>query len=231
MSQGDWVPEPGEDSLTAVLGREHPGRTRAVGHTVCPRKAMHDSNKQVVDNVSPGVTKQVAEVKAMMHESNKQVVDNVSPGFPNSSCDSMPALVAITIIVNLHLISRVKNKCSFLNPHRILGADCQENPEAVINYIVDEMRINQGKQFLIAPYLQSEHWVLFVISPHNRTGYILDSIRSPIQKPMDTYYLLKKQVDTAFARYKKDTSNPISWTLAECNQQPGDWECRYYVMK
>ncbi|CAI9276367.1 unnamed protein product [Lactuca saligna] len=385
ISQGDWVPKPGEDSLTAVLGREHPGRTRAVGHTVGLRKAMQgndkkkrkmhvkesmnemratiddltkqvaevkammqESNKQVVDNVSPRVTKQVVEVKALMHESNKQVVDNVSPGVLNSSCDSMPALVEITnptqcklvlpygaldqncasglvfpygnglihslpmpenhlkvlidkinkdfqglpipvvtdeasnlqsvvgqiiqwprnaIILteiqgrklknstpsslqttvggctkkntltpmnkskpiellqaekfefwiareeilrllnkrtldvtiltvwqmNLHSISRLKNKCSFLNPHRILGADCQENPEAVINYIVDAMRINQGKQFLIAPYLQ----------------------RSPIQKPMDTYYLLKKHVDSAFARYGKDTSNPISWTLAE----------------
>nr|KAJ0190258.1 hypothetical protein LSAT_V11C800448240 [Lactuca sativa] len=341
MSRGDWVPKPREDSLTTVLGREHPGRTRAVGHTVGLRKSMHrndkkkrkmhveefmnemsatiddlrkqvaevkammqESNKQVMDNVSPGVTKQVAEVKAMMHESNKQVVHNVSPWVPNCSCDSMPALVAITnptqcklvlpygaldqnciselvfpygnglihslplrenhlkvlidkvnkdfqglpilvvideasnlqsvvsqiiqwprnaIIVtentlapmnkskpiellcerlknnplihvvadyrileaekfefwiareeilrllnkrtldvtiltvlqmNLHSISHVKNKCSFLNPHRILAADCQENPEAIINYIVDAMRINHGKQFLIALYLQ-----------------------------------------------------------------------------
>ncbi|CAI9279691.1 unnamed protein product [Lactuca saligna] len=83
--------------------------------------------------------------------------------------------------MNLHSIARVKNKCSFLNPHKILGESCQENPEGVINYIVDVMRIHQGKQFLIAPYLQR-----------------------------------------AFARYGKYTSNPISWTLAECNQQPGD---------
>ncbi|CAI9264530.1 unnamed protein product [Lactuca saligna] len=402
-----------------VLGREHPGRTRAVGHTVGLRKAMQGNDKKkrkmhVKESMNEmratidDLTKQVAEVvevKEMMHESNKQVVDNVSPGVLNSSCDSMPALVEITnptqcklvlpygaldqncasglvfpygnglihslplrenylkvlidkinkdfqglsipvvtdeasnlqsavgqiiqwprnaIILteiqgrklqnstpsslqttvggctkkntltpmnkskpiellrerlknnplihvvadygileaekfefwiareeilrllnkrtldvtiltvwqmNQHPISRLKNKCSFLNPHRILGADCQENLEAIINYIVDAMRINQGKQFLIAPYLQSEHWVLFVISPHNRTGYILDSIRSPIQKPMDTYYLLKKHVDSAFARYGKDASNPINWTLAECNQQPGDWECGYYVMK
>ncbi|KAJ9556465.1 hypothetical protein OSB04_011079 [Centaurea solstitialis] len=34
VSEGLWVPGPGEDVLTAVLGPEHPGRTRGVGHTI-----------------------------------------------------------------------------------------------------------------------------------------------------------------------------------------------------
>ncbi|CAI9294065.1 unnamed protein product [Lactuca saligna] len=347
ISRGDWVPEPGEDSLTAVLGREHPDRTRAVGHIVGLRKAMHGIDKKkrkMHGKESMGelrakldeVTKQVAELKAVIHDSRKQVMDSVSLRVHNSSSISMLTLAVITnptqcklvlpygaldqncatglvfpygdglihslplrenhmkvliyqinkdfqslpipvvtgevnnlqnavgqiiqwprnaIILtqiqgrkqqnltpslpptsvggsirkntltpmnkskpiellphdeilqllnkrtldvtiltvwemNLHSIARVKNKCSFLNPHNILGESCQENPEAVINYIVDVMRIHQGKQFLIAPYLQR-----------------------------------------AFARYGKYTSNPISWMLVECNQQPGDWECGYYVMK
>nr|KAJ0219417.1 hypothetical protein LSAT_V11C300151710 [Lactuca sativa] len=348
ISRGDWVPEPGEDSLTAVLGREHPGRTRAVGHTVGLRKAMHGIDKkkrkmhakESMDELRAkldDVTKQVAELKAVIHDSGKQVTDNVSLRVHNSSSDSMPTLAAITnptqcklvlpygaldqdcatdlvfpygdglihslplrenhmkvlidqinkdfqslpipvvtdevsnlqnavgqiiqwprnaIILtqiqgrkqqnstpslpqtsvggcirkntltpmnkskpiellrerlknnplihvvaddgiletdkfefwvahdeilqllnkrtldvtiltvwemNLHSIARVKNKCSFLNPHKILGESCQENPEAVINYIVDVMRIQQGKQFLIAPYLQRYFMLIYII--------------------------------------------------------------------
>lgn len=39
-TQGTWIPEPGEDPLIAVLGPEHPGRTRGVGHTVGLRKGL-----------------------------------------------------------------------------------------------------------------------------------------------------------------------------------------------
>ncbi|KAI3768402.1 hypothetical protein L2E82_19060 [Cichorium intybus] len=424
ISQGDWVPGPGEDSLTAVLGREHPGWTRGVGHTVGVRKAMlgFDQNKKKMQdkeamdemrakmenmtNRMEDMTNQITLLKTMIQESRKQVDVNVSSEVQNGSRDSTSALdsimdptpcelmlpygamdqkcatglvfpygnglihslplsenhlkvmidqintkfqvfpvpvatdevndlqgavgqiiqwprngivltkaqrgkqpvlssnlpqptvgggikkntpiqmnnksravealreqlkniplirlvadygvleagtfefwvardeifcllnkekLDITIItvwqMILHSVARMKNKCAFLNPHRIHGTECQENPENVISYLVEAMRIYQGKQFLVAPYLQSEHWVLLVICTRNRTGYILDSLRSPTLKPVDTYYLLKKHVDTAFARYGKDISNPISWTLAECNQQPGDWECGYYVMK
>lgn len=110
ISRGDWVPEPGEDSLTAVLGREHPGRTRAVGHTVGLRKAMHGIDKkkrkmhakESMDELRAkldDVTKQVAELKAVIHDSGKQVTDNVSLRVHNSSSDSMPTLAAITVIV------------------------------------------------------------------------------------------------------------------------------------
>nr|KAJ0214647.1 hypothetical protein LSAT_V11C400186960 [Lactuca sativa] len=46
LSHGDWFPGPGEDVLTEVLGPEHPGRTRAVGHNVGLRQSMPRVDKK-----------------------------------------------------------------------------------------------------------------------------------------------------------------------------------------
>ncbi|CAI9282789.1 unnamed protein product [Lactuca saligna] len=55
----------------------------------------------------------------------------------------------------LHSMVRTPmNKCAFLNPYNILGEACQKNPEGVISYLVDSIRLHHGKLFLIAPYLQ-----------------------------------------------------------------------------
>ncbi|KAL4587375.1 hypothetical protein LXL04_000244 [Taraxacum kok-saghyz] len=91
ICEGDWVPGPGEDSLTAVLGREHPGRTRAVGHTVGLRKAMQgfeqrkkkDQVKESMDemhNKLEGVTGEVAELKTVIDKLKKQLPNDVNPG-------------------------------------------------------------------------------------------------------------------------------------------------------
>ncbi|CAH1445292.1 unnamed protein product [Lactuca virosa] len=122
ISRGDWVPEPGEDSLTAVLGREHPGRTRGVGHTVGLRKAMHGIDKkkrkmhakESMDELRADVTKQVSELKAMIHDSGKQVVDNVSLRVQNSSSHSMPTLAAITN----------PTQCKLVLPYGALDQNC-----------------------------------------------------------------------------------------------------------
>ncbi|CAH1418483.1 unnamed protein product [Lactuca virosa] len=46
LSHGDWFPGPGADVLTEVLGPEHPGRTRAVGHNVGLRQSMPRVDKK-----------------------------------------------------------------------------------------------------------------------------------------------------------------------------------------
>ncbi|XP_052623355.1 uncharacterized protein LOC111876917 [Lactuca sativa] len=98
----------------------------------------------------------------------------------------------------LHSMVRTRmNKCAFLNPYNILGEACQKNPEGVVSYLVDSIRLHHGKLFLIAPYLQNKHWVLLVISFRNRVVYILDSLKDRIEKSADYHYLLKKHVDIA----------------------------------
>nr|KAJ0192578.1 hypothetical protein LSAT_V11C800445420 [Lactuca sativa] len=78
---------------------------------------------------------------------------------------------------------------------------------------------------------QFKHWVLLVISFRNRVVYILDSLKDRIEKSADYHYLLKKHVDMAFMRYEKNTSTPIGWIFAECNQQLGGLESGHYVMR
>ncbi|CAH1415850.1 unnamed protein product [Lactuca virosa] len=132
----------------------------------------------------------------------------------------------------LHSMVRTRmNKCAFLNPYNTLGEACQKNPKGVVSYLVNSIRLHHGKLFLIAPYLQNKHWVLLVISLRNRIVYILDSLKDRIEKSADYHYLLKKHVDMAFMRYEKDTSTPIGWIFAECNQQLGGLESRHYVMR
>nr|KAJ0200772.1 hypothetical protein LSAT_V11C600327070 [Lactuca sativa] len=115
----------------------------------------------------------------------------------------------------LHSMARTcMNKCAFLNPYNILGEACQKNPKGVVSYLVDSIRLHHGK-FTIISYLyyyyyyyfvcfliiytkclniSSKHWVLLVISLHNRIVYILDS-KDSIEKSADYHYLLKKHVD------------------------------------
>nr|KAJ0188677.1 hypothetical protein LSAT_V11C900497040 [Lactuca sativa] len=106
----------------------------------------------------------------------------------------------LPIITTWHMIlhSMVRtcvNKCAFLNPYKIPGEACQKYPEGVASYLVDAMRLHHGKLFLIAPYLQNKHWVLLVTCPRNRTVYVLDSLKKSVEKPVDTYCLLKRHVE------------------------------------
>nr|KAJ0204323.1 hypothetical protein LSAT_V11C500255050 [Lactuca sativa] len=89
------------------------------------------------------------------------------------------------------------------------GEAFQKNPEGVVSYLVDSIRLHHGKLFLIAPYLQNKHWVLLVISLRNRIVYILDSLKDRIENSADHHYLLKK-------------------TCGHCNQQLGSFESGHY---
>ncbi|CAH1430444.1 unnamed protein product [Lactuca virosa] len=77
----------------------------------------------------------------------------------------------------------------------------------------------------------SRHWLLLVICPYQRTGYILDSIKKS-GNPTDSYKVIK-HVEKAVEMFNEDfeTSHPMTWTIADCNQQSSNWECGYYVLK
>ncbi|CAH1414292.1 unnamed protein product [Lactuca virosa] len=62
-------------------------------------------------------------------------------------------LTAWQLILYSMVRTRMK-KCAFLNPYNILGEACQKNPEGVVSYLVDSIRLHHGKLFLVAPYLQ-----------------------------------------------------------------------------
>ncbi|CAI9302872.1 unnamed protein product [Lactuca saligna] len=79
--------------------------------------------------------------------------------------------------------------------------------------------------------VNSRHWLLLVICPYQRTGYILDSIKKS-GNPTDSYKVIK-HVEKAVEMFNEDfeTSHPMTWTIADCNQQLSNWECGYYVLK
>ncbi|GKB25451.1 ulp1 protease family, C-terminal catalytic domain-containing protein [Tanacetum coccineum] len=80
----------------------------------------------------------------------------------------------------MHLYSKAKrlpdNKCTFLNPHLITSSQCRSKENEVIEHIMDTKRLNPGKDIYMAPYMQGDsHWVLMVLCPNSRKGYIVDS--------------------------------------------------------
>ncbi|CAI9282493.1 unnamed protein product [Lactuca saligna] len=63
------------------------------------------------------------------------------------------------------------------------------------------------------------------------SGCILDSIKKS-GNPIDSYKVIK-HVEKAVEMFNEDleTSHPVIWIIADCNQQLSKWECGYYVLK
>ncbi|PWA68561.1 ulp1 protease family, C-terminal catalytic domain-containing protein [Artemisia annua] len=118
----------------------------------------------------------------------------------------------------MHLHSVVnglrENKFTFLNPHHISSGECLRNDKQVVNHILETRRLNLGKEIYVAPYLKGRHWLLFVVCPNLRAGYIVDSA---IEDNERNYYF-PEIVERAF-------EIKFDWTMAKCFQQKGHWEC------
>ncbi|GJV65988.1 RNA-directed DNA polymerase, eukaryota [Tanacetum coccineum] len=127
----------------------------------------------------------------------------------------------------MHLYSKAKrlpdNKCTFLNPHLITSSQCRSKENEVIEHIMDTKRLNPGKDIYMAPYMQGDsHWVLMVLCPNSRKGYIVDSYEYEKKNENNYYFpaIVESALDTKF-----------DWTMVKCFQQKGGWECGYYMMK
>nr|GEY42778.1 ulp1 protease family, C-terminal catalytic domain-containing protein [Tanacetum cinerariifolium] len=100
---------------------------------------------------------------------------------------------------------------------------CDQESNFAIKHILATVEAHKEKEIFHAPYLQDSHWVLFLICPKTRTGYIFDSYNRDKKKTSNGFYL-SNTVERAF-------DNSFKWTMLECNQQVALWECGYYVMK
>ncbi|KAL4573523.1 hypothetical protein LXL04_020332 [Taraxacum kok-saghyz] len=109
-----------------------------------------------------------------------------------------------------HLVIISGEQSAHFNPYKIFRKSCQESPLDVISYLVYRIHLHHGKSFLLAPYQQNykiicffcsfiliflnittTHGVLLVVCTVTRIMYILDSRMKPMQKLLETYYLLK----------------------------------------
>ncbi|PWA85392.1 ulp1 protease family, C-terminal catalytic domain-containing protein [Artemisia annua] len=121
------------------------------------------------------------------------------------------------------------NKCGIFNPSEIDFRLCRTHGDKVLKHIESTLRVQQDKTIFIAPYLQCEHWVLFVICPLMKTGYILDSLNKSWNKE-PSFYSLTPLVEAACRGTSCGTSSlDWNWNMVKCPQQEATWECGYYV--
>ncbi|KAL4589673.1 hypothetical protein LXL04_002581 [Taraxacum kok-saghyz] len=160
----------------------------------------------------------------------------------NQQLDISCVMFCQMMLHSLMPISRMENKCAFINPQEITEPRCEYDDEYgtehVIKHLVDVMKFHEKKQFFLAPYWKRHgkvggHWMLLVICPHQFKGYILDSVFG--SKELKSYKIVH-HVNRAVTRFKKDKTNkacfsPTSWSFPKCNKQLDNWECGYYVMR
>nr|GEZ85039.1 ulp1 protease family, C-terminal catalytic domain-containing protein [Tanacetum cinerariifolium] len=93
----------------------------------------------------------------------------------------------------MHLFEMVSkeefNTCAFFNPMINQGRVCDQESNFAIKHILAIVEAHRDKEIFLAPYLQDSHWVLFLICPKTRTGYILDSYNRDKRKTSNSFYL------------------------------------------
>ncbi|KAK1433171.1 hypothetical protein QVD17_10077 [Tagetes erecta] len=123
---------------------------------------------------------------------------------------------------------------AFFCPSKVLGDECRDNLDSVKGHLLSVYQLHNDKRYFLAPFLDRGHWVLFIVSPKERQGYILDSIKYKklsngqghlinVKKTAKDYDL-SKVIEEAF-------KGKFKWKMVEVNQQPGGWECGYVVIK
>ncbi|KAM0065591.1 putative papain-like cysteine peptidase superfamily [Helianthus debilis subsp. tardiflorus] len=71
-------------------------------------------------------------------------------------------------------------------------------------------------------WCQVAYWVLFIVFFKERSVSILDSISVNAKKNKDDYPL-SKAIESCFG-------SGLTWTMVQCMQQDGSWECGYMVI-
>ncbi|MFS7961120.1 putative papain-like cysteine peptidase superfamily [Helianthus anomalus] len=72
-------------------------------------------------------------------------------------------------------------------------------------------------------WCQIRHWVLFIVSPSERKGWILDSTYLR-DKKNKSHYSLTNAIGASFG-------GRFTWKIVKCKQQEGSWECGFLVVR
>nr|KAJ0218725.1 hypothetical protein LSAT_V11C300155140 [Lactuca sativa] len=107
------------------------------------------------------------------------------------------------------------SKCAFFDPDCIKELNCLLKETTVIEHIKEICSFHVNKTYFLAPYLQSEHWVLFILCPNSTSSYILDSLNG--EKTKDDY-LLPSIIDKIFP-------NTFKWIMVQpAKKKLGMWK-------
>ncbi|XP_022015820.1 uncharacterized protein LOC110915432 [Helianthus annuus] len=69
-----------------------------------------------------------------------------------------------------------KNRVAYFNTQYITGKECEKNLASVKEHLVEVYKLHKDKKYFLAPFFYGGHWVLFIVSPSDRKGWILDSV-------------------------------------------------------
>ncbi|XP_065866379.1 uncharacterized protein [Euphorbia lathyris] len=128
----------------------------------------------------------------------------------------------------------------FLCPHSISDNECQRRPNEVTKYINDVFFFEARKKkklskYILAPYLEDGHWILFVIDLSKGYLYMFDSlIRAEDLSPRRL--TVASMMKSSYNVYKgskgaKQCNKDLIIKPVQCAQQSGSTECGYYVMR
>ncbi|KAJ0615575.1 putative Ulp1 protease family catalytic domain, papain-like cysteine peptidase superfamily [Helianthus annuus] len=101
-------------------------------------------------------------------------------------------------------------KVAYFNIHKITGKECEENFASVQEHLLSVYKLKKGTNYFLAPFFYSAHWVLFIVSPKERSVWILDSTSVKANKNKDDYPL-SRAIESSFG-------SGLTWTMVQCKQ-------------
>ncbi|CAI9279845.1 unnamed protein product [Lactuca saligna] len=117
------------------------------------------------------------------------------------------------------------SECAFFDPLCIARLNTKTDMSPVTKHIEEVFSYHKSKRYFLAPYLQGMHWLLFILCPESKCGYILDSLCEKNQEKKKDAYHFPSFIDNVFpGRVNK-------WETVKCYKQKGGWECGFIVIK
>ncbi|XP_017228676.2 ubiquitin-like-specific protease 1 [Daucus carota subsp. sativus] len=126
------------------------------------------------------------------------------------------------------------DRFAFMSPSRLVINHKREynRIEDATQYMKHFLVANKDKRFIIAPYIQDDHWMLLLFCLDESVIYVFDSLRRERDIRLTT------PARTAFKLYvpqggKRNNTKEFLWshTDVQCPQQEGGTECGFFVMR
>ncbi|KAL3627203.1 hypothetical protein CASFOL_028566 [Castilleja foliolosa] len=133
----------------------------------------------------------------------------------------------------LYISSRMEeteaNGIGFLCPSICSHANLTTEKNATKAYLMRALleNIKSKSSLIMLPYNHLDHWMLIVICPHVRKGYVFDPASSPGPE------IILKEMTLAFKIASSMVGNGrgITFSRIKCRKQPRDRDCGHYVMR
>ncbi|KAL8101586.1 hypothetical protein AgCh_033474 [Apium graveolens] len=127
------------------------------------------------------------------------------------------------------------DKFAFMLPSRLAiphNHEQQKCKDEATDYMTSLLVANKDKRYILAPYIQEDHWMLLIFCLNESAIYVFDSLKKERKIRLTT------PVRMAFKLYVpqgglKNNRKEFIWhhTEVQCPQQKGGTECGFFVMR